>query len=243
MIRYSGNKARLVLLLAVLFTCIKSYAQVDIGVGAEFGFPLMFNPNVKGHNHASGVPGGRVILSYTPPQSKFTASVIAGIGPMILPMTRYNTNAEDVLYMDFVNTNISLFGRYNAPLANEASLLFGIGVGATFLKGYDAQVSRRSDNEILNILEDSTFYNRTTIPSFYLNLEYVRPIKPGSDVYYGIGAQVQYVYFLDQGKTYRVDMVDQNGQYYTLKPELKGNMINPMVFLNLYYRLGSRDKY
>lgn len=227
---------KLVPVILLMFTAPVIKAQVDIGAGVELGFPLMFNGLVKGHNHASGAPGARVAINYTPKEGAFTGSLIAGISPMILPMLKFN-NGQDVLYMNFTNVNVSLLGRFRKELNNEAQLLYGIGVGANFLKGNKVQISKRSDNEISRIIEDSSLYNSATLPAFYLNVEYIRPINKQSKVYYGIGAQLHYIYFLDQGNTYRIDIIDKNFQYFSLQPELVGHMINPMVFLNLYYRL------
>lgn len=214
-----------------------AHAQVDIGAGAELGFPLMFNSFVKGHNHASGVPGARLVVSYTPGGGNFTGSLVASVAPMILPVVRFNAG-QDVLYMNFTSLNLTLLGRFRKELNNDAELLYGIGVGANSLQGNRVQISKRSDNDIMRVLEDSSFYNKATLPAFYLNLEYIRPLNNNSKVYYGIGAQLHYIYFLDQGNTYRVDMIDKNLQYFSLQPELTGHMLNPMVFVNLYYRLG-----
>ncbi|HEY9176228.1 MAG TPA: hypothetical protein VIN07_00995 [Flavipsychrobacter sp.] len=216
---------------------IQARAQVDIGAGAELGFPLMFNSFVKGHNHASAVPGARLAINYTPGEGSFTGSLIAGVAPMILPVVRFNAG-QDVLYMNFTSMNLSLLGRFRKEMSNDAELLYGIGVGVNSLKGNRVQISKRSDNDIMRVIEDSSFYNKATLPAFYLNLEYIRPLKSNSKLYYGIGAQLHYIYFLDQGASYRVDMIDKNMQYFSLQPELKGHMLNPMVFVNLYYRLG-----
>ncbi len=227
---------KLMIVLAVALS-VNAQAQVDIGVGGELGFPLMFNGFVKGHNHASWVPGARLAINYTPGQGSFTGSLIAGVSPMILPVVRFN-GGQDVLYMNFTNTNLSLLGRFHKALDNGAELLYGIGVGVNSLKGNRVQISKRSDNDISRIIEDSSFYNKVTSPAFYLNLEYIRPLNTSSRVYYGIGAQLHYIYFLDQGTKYRVDIIDKNLQYFSLQPELTGHMLNPMVFVNLYYRLG-----
>lgn len=220
----------------MLLTNIVLKAQVDIGVGGEIGFPLMFNGLVKGHNHASGAPGARLAINYAPKEAKFVGSLVAGISPMILPMMKFN-NDQDVLYMNFTNINLTLLGRFRTQLNNDAELLYGIGAGANILKGNRVQISKRSDNEISRIVEDSSLYNQATLPAFYLNVEYIRPTSKNSKIYYGIGAQLHYIYFLDQGATYRIDIIDKNFQYFSLQPELTGHMINPMVFVNLYYRL------
>ena len=170
------------LIVAVLFFSTNTYAQVEAGIGAELGFPLMFNGIVKGHNHASGAPGIRGVLSYTPNNAGFTGTVVAGLSPMILPVVRFN-NGQDVLYMNFTNINVSLFGRFRKELPNNAVLMFGPGVGVNMLRGNNVQISTRSENDINRIIEDSTFYNKSTIPSFYLNLEYMRPINSTSKVY------------------------------------------------------------
>lgn len=226
---------KIFIVLICLLTTISLKAQVTVGIGGEVGFPLMFNSFVKGHNHASAIAGGRVSLNYAPQDASFSGSLIAGISPMILPVTRFN-GGRDVLYMNFVNTSISLLGRFRKQMNNEAELLYGIGVGANFLKGNRVQISQRSENEISRIIEDSTFYNKATLPAFYLNAEYIRPVSSGSKLYYGIGAQLHYIYFLQQTNTYRVDIIDKNFQYFSLQPELAGHMINPSVFVNLYYR-------
>lgn len=225
-------------ILAVVFigSVVHAVAQVDIGAGAELGFPLLFNSEVKGHNHASGVPGVRVVINYTPGEGRFTGSLVAGIAPMILPVARFNAG-QDVLYMNFTSMNLSLLGRFRKQFDSGDELLYGVGVGVNSLKGNRVQISKRSDNDILQVIEDSSFYNKATLPAFYLNLEYIRPLNSSSKVYYGIGAQLHYIYMLDQGNTYRVDMIDKNLQYFSLQPELTGHMLNPMVFVNLYYRL------
>lgn len=231
---------RLILLCFLAATFAKAGAQVDVGAGAEIGFPLMFNSFVKGHNHASGVPGARVVVNYTPGEGKFTGSLVAGIAPMILPVVRFNAG-QDMLYMNFTSLNLSLMGRFRKEFDSGDELLYGVGVGVNSLQGNRVQISKRSDNDIMRVIEDSSFYNKATLPAFYLNLEYIRPLNSSSKVYYGIGAQLHYIYFLDQGNTYRIDMIDKNLQYFSLQPELTGHMINPMVFVNLYYRLGKRN--
>ena len=99
-------------MLIAMLSCISARvgAQVDVGAGAELGFPLLFNSFVKGHNHASGVPGARLVVNYTPGEGQFTGSLVAGIAPMILPVVRFNAG-QDVLYMNFTSTNLSLLGR------------------------------------------------------------------------------------------------------------------------------------
>ncbi len=221
-----------------LVTALPVLAQVELGVGAELGAPLMFNGIVKGHNHASGAPGVRVTASYTPKDASFTGSLVAGFSPMILPVVRFN-NGQDVLYMNFTNTNLSLFGRFRKEMKNDAVLLFGPGVGVNMLNGNRVQISKRSEVEINRVIEDSSVYNKTTVPSFYINIEYMHPLGD-KGWQYSIGAQLHYIYFLDQGNTYRVDIIDEQLAYYSLQPELTGHMLNPMVFVNLYYRLGSR---
>ena len=222
-------------MLIAMLSCISARvdAQVDVGAGAELGFPLLFNSFVKGHNHASGVPGARLVVNYTPGEGQFTGSLVAGIAPMILPVVRFNAG-QDVLYMNFTSTNLSLLGRFRKVLNNEAELLYGVGVGVNSLKGNRVQISKRSDNDISRIIEDSSFYNKATLPAFYMNLEYIRPLNSTSKVFYGIGAQLHYIYFLDQGTKYRVDIIDKNLQYFSLQPQLTGHMLNPMVYVNPY---------
>ena len=227
----------LLLTIIAVFTTVLSFAQMDIGVGGDVGFPLLFNKNVKGHNHASGVPGARLALNYAPKDGFFSGSLIVGIAPMILPVIKFNTG-QDVLYMNFTDMHIAFMGRAKKQLDNEAELFYGIGAGVNFLKGNRVQFSKRSENDILQVIEDSTLYNSSAMPAIYINFEYTRPINPGSPIRYGIGAQLQYIYFFTSPNNYRVDIVDEKFQYYSLKPELAGHMFNPMLYVNLYYRLG-----
>lgn len=225
--------------LAICFFGVTTsiYGQVDVGVGADLGFPLLFNSNVKSHNHASAVLGGRAIISYAPKEAAFTGSLVIGAGPVILPVARYNLG-QDVLYMNFLNTNVSLLGRFKKDLGNEAELLYGIGAGANFLKGTDVQVSKRSETPIMRVIEDSSLYNNAVMPAVYLNVEYTKSINPDSRLRYGLGAQLHYIYFLSSPNEYRIDIIDEQFRYFSLKPELIGHMLNPMVYVNLYYRLG-----
>ncbi|MCB9047017.1 MAG: hypothetical protein H6550_12865 [Chitinophagales bacterium] len=232
---------KIITILLLMCGCHMSHAQLDIGVGAELGFPMLFNNYVKGHNHASGAPGARAVISYAPEEATFSGSIIAGISPMILPVERFN-GGQDVLYMDFRNANVTLLGRVRKKMNNDAELLYGIGVGANFLKGYRVQISKRSDNDISRIIEDSSLYNKATLPALYLNVEYIRPMGQGSKFYYGIGFQLHYIYMMDQGNNYRVDIIDKNYQYFILQPQLTGQMINPMFFLNVYYRSGGTGR-
>lgn len=225
------------LFCGALLICSSSYAQVDVGAGVELGFPLMFNGLVGDHHHAAATPGARVVLNYAPDEAKFTGTLVGGVSSFMLPMLRFN-NLQDVLYMNFTNVNVTLLGRFRKSFDNDAELLYGVGVGANFLKGNRVQISKRSDNEIVRIIEDSTLYNRATLPSFYVNAEYIRPMNSTGKVYYGIGVQLQYIYMLDQGLSYRIDMIDKNFQYFSLNPELTGHVLNPMFYINLYYRFG-----
>lgn len=225
-----------VLVCTMLLSASYLQAQVDIGLGAELGFPFLFNQEVSGHNHASGAPGARAIITYSPDDAFLTGSIVAGYNLTVLPMIRFNAG-QDVLYMRFRNTNVTLLGRFKKEMAGNAKLLYGIGLGASFLTGTGVQVSKRSDNDISRIISDSSNYNKLTLPHFNLNIEYIRPANEGSKFSYGIGVQLQYVYLLDQTEEYRVDIIDKNLQYFSVKPKLTGTLINPVLFANLYYRL------
>lgn len=227
-------KGFLCVIMFLLYTT-DSTAQTEIGGGASLGFPMLFNGEVQGHNHASGAPGINLSFNYTPPSGGFTGTVRASASITILPVVRLG-NQLDVLYMRFSNLGAAIYGRYRKQFDNGATFLFGPGIGVNRLKGTDIQFSQRSELSITYVEEDSSFYNQTTIPAFYLNTEYIKPLKSTSNLYYGIGFQLQYIYFLDQGKKYRVDIIDDLSRRYTVYPELKGHLINPALSLNIYYR-------
>lgn len=226
---------RIIVAGVLMLASITGTAQVDVGAGVELGFPLMFNGLVGDHHHASATPGARVVLNYAPEEARFVGTLTAGVSSFILPMLRFNSQL-DVLYMNFTNTNVTLMGRFRKKYDNDAELLYGVGAGVNFLKGNRVQISKRSDNDINRIIEDSTLYNQAALPAFYGNAEYIRPLNSDGKFYYGIGVQLQYIYMLDQGLDYRIDMIDKNGQYFSLNPQLTGHVINPMFYINLYYR-------
>lgn len=214
-------------------------AQLNVGIGAEVGFPLMFNKNVGSYNHSLGSPGLRATVSYATEQSAFIPALVVSMASIQLPVVRII--GENVLHMDFTSYNAMLSARRRI-LLDKKEIQFGGGIGVSYLKGNGVGINGK-DMQITQIVQDSTEFINVISPMVHVTAEYIFPISSQVPLYAGIGAQIQYTYFLDKQQIYRVDIVDERQQYYTLQPELQGHMLNPSVFLSVYYRFGNRNNY
>lgn len=226
-------------LLLFLICSVTAKAQIDLGLGAEVGFPLMFNKYVGNYNHALGSPGLRAIVMYQPREATFVPSVVLSVAPVQLPVVRIY--GDNVLHMDFTAYSAMINGRFR-KLMDKKEFLIGVGVGVSYLKSTGVGVTGKGF-AFGNLIADSSQLINTATPVININAEYIFPISSEVPLYAGIGAQIQYAYFFDQNKSYRVDIVDNQFQYYSLQPKLYGHMVNPALFLNIYYRFGNRDNY
>ncbi len=228
-------------LAALMLGSITANAQIDAGVGASFGFPMSFNPNVGNYNHSSGVPGVKAQFTYQPQNATFVPTLAVEVSPYILPITMLG-NTDRVLNMNFFTLNTMLYGRARKVLNNNKELYYGVGIGATYMKGRGVSLSG-NQNSYITVIEDSADYIQVVSPQVALNAEYVIPVTPQAPVYLGIGGQLLYSYYFERQTTWRIAVVDDQYNLYNLNPKLQGHMLNPSVYLVLYYRFGSRSKY
>lgn len=223
-------------LFALLSVVADGRAQVDAGIGASFGFPMLFNNNVGGYNHSSGVPGGKVQLTYQPANATFVPTLAVEVAPYVLPVTLLG-NTDRVLNMNFFTMNAMLYGRVRKELRNTKVLYYGVGVGAAYMQGRSVGLSG-NQNTYLTVIEDSADYIKTIAPQAAFNIEYVMPVSQDVPLYLGIGGQVLYSYYFERQTTWRISVVDDKYNLYNLNPKLQGHLLNPGVYVVLYYRLG-----
>ncbi len=228
-------------LAALMLGGIAAKAQVDAGIGPSFGFPMSFNSNVGSYHHSSGVPGAKVQFTYQPQNATFVPTLAVEASPYILPITKLGST-DRVLNMNFFTLNAMLYGRARKVLNNNKELYYGLGIGATYMKGRSVSLSG-NQNSYITVIEDSADYIQVISPQVALNAEYVLPVTSQAPVYLGIGVQLLYSYYFERQTTWRIAVVDDQYNLYNLRPKLRGHMLNPSVYLVLYYRFGSRSKY
>jgi hypothetical protein len=71
-------------------------------------------------------------------------------------------------------------------------------------------------------------------------VEYRVPISSEKPIGAGIGVNVLYSYYFERNTTWRMDVVDDKYNYYKLNPKLSGHMLNPSIYVVLYYRFGRK---
>lgn len=229
---------------AVLACMLGTYtiqAQVDAGIGASFGFPMLFNKNVGNYHHSSGVPGVKAILTYQPQNATFVPTLSIDVAPYILPVTLLG-NTDRVLNMNFFTMQAMLYGRVRKQLNNNKELYYGVGIGASYMKGTGVGLSG-NQNTYITVMEDSADYIKTIAPQVAFNIEYIMPVTPKIPLYLGIGGQVLYSYYFERQTTWHIAVVDDKYNLYNLHPKLEGHMLNPSVFVALYYRFGDKTNY
>lgn len=224
--------------LFILLFCSRANAQLDIGAGANFSFPLTYNNKVGDYHHAEGSPGALVSIRYQPATGSFVPEVTIGISQWILPVVSFGY--DHTLSMVFSSLNFTVKGLYKWTNGNK-EYYFGPGIGITYLGGLGSHVNR-SDETISQVISDSSGIKRLT-PHVMLSGEYVYPISKNRPWFLGIGLYVQYIYFVNDDTRYSVEVLDKQGQYYKLEPGLTGSMINPGARLSLYYRFGQQPAY
>lgn len=228
----------LTIVLSLLLT--QTYAQTSIGIGAQADFPMMFNKYVGGYHHHSGSPGMRLAITHKSRQGSFSPAATISISPAALPV--YSISNAFVVSMNFTQLQAVAYGRLHKKF-RKGDIFYGLGVGASYFSGTGISGGGGDNVEFRTAISDSTQFIKTVAPVVALNAEYVAPLFPDKNIYYGLGVQLQYLYFFDDNTTYRIDIIDNNGVYYRAEPRLYGHCFNPMVFLNLYYNFGEGRRY
>jgi hypothetical protein len=196
------------------------------------------NKAVGGYTHYTGVPAVKLHISYLPSEATFVPTLSVTIAPYILPVVRLGIT-DRALLMHFNTVNLMLQGRVRKSLNKNKELYYGIGVGATYMKGRSVSLSGNQSTYI-TVIEDSADYIKVIMPQVSLNVEYRVPISSEKPIGAGIGVNVLYSYYFERNTTWRMDVVDDKYNYYKLNPKLSGHMLNPSIYVVLYYRFGRK---
>ena len=216
-------------------------AQYDLGLGLAYESPFLFNKQLGGYNHYSGVPAVRLNFNYLPAQATFLPTVSFVVAPYVLPVTRLGVS-DRVLLMDFTTLNLMVQGRIRKELGENYELFFGMGIGATYMTGGSSIGLSGNQAGYINVLQDSADRIKAIMPQVNLNLEYRIPISSEKPISAGLGVNVLYSYYFERSTTWRVDVVDDMNIHYKLYPKLAGHLVNPSVYVVIYYRF-ERNRY
>jgi hypothetical protein len=227
------------LILVVLFSTDVS-AQTDIGIGGAFESPFLISKAGGGYNHYTGVPALRLDVTTLSLGETFHPAATISIAPYILPVSKIGLT-DRALLMEFFSVNAMFFAKIVKELPDEKQLLFGIGIGATYLQG--TGVSFSGDyTSYTTINTDSAEYIKAVTPQVNLGLEIRRRIPSSKHVGVALGVNIIYSYYFQRNTSWRIDIVDNNYNYYKLNPSLGGHMINPAVYAMLYYRFDKSSR-
>jgi len=228
---------RLWIFIMFLLLPICTQAQISIGAGAAFESPFLMSKAAGGYNHYTGVPAGRLAIVYEQANGTFLPVLTVAVAPYILPVSKLGLT-DRALLMHFGTLNMMLHGKLKKTLNNGKVLYYGLGIGATYMWGHKVSLSG-NQNTLLTVLEDSADYIKTVMPQVSLSVEYRTPISANKHVGAGIGVNLLYSYFFERNTTWRIDVVDDTYNYYKLNPKLEGHMLNPSVYVLLYYTFGN----
>lgn len=224
-------------LVFIVLLSLKGKAQLDLGGGVSAGFPLLYNKNVGNYNHSLGSPAARIQFNYVPPDATFVPSLSFSYSQWLLPVVRFTT--DRVLSMKFNTMNFTASAMIRKKIDDKREIRFGPGIGLAILKGKGVSINGNPEL-ISRVIEDSSAFISRLAPYIMLSGEYIFPMSSQVPLFIGIGGQIQYAYFFEGDTRYRVDIEDNQSQYYRLQPELSGHMINPALYAVIYYRFGSR---
>jgi hypothetical protein len=217
-----------------------SFAQVDVGAGAQVDFPMMFNPNVGSYHHSLGAIGPRLNFKYYPRNASFYPSVHVNGTGIKLPVVKDGTTIVNML---FRQVNLVVGANLRKVFENKRELHYGLGIGVSFLDAYGLELNEKSASGAMSFGVDSGYAITRIAPAVTPSIEYLFPISQEKPLFVGIGGQLQYIYFFDDGNSSTVQVVDAQGQYLKLKAALRGHMVNPGLQLSVYWRFGNNADY
>lgn len=217
-----------------------AHAQTDLGIGGAFESPFLISKAGGGYNHYTGVPALRLDVTALSLGETFHPAATISIAPYILPVSKIGFT-DRALLMEFFTVNAMFFAKIVKELPGEKQLLFGVGIGATYLQG--TGVSFSGDyTSYTTINTDSAEYIKVVAPQVNLGLEIRRRIASSKHAGVALGVNVIYSYYFQRNTSWRIDIVDNNYNYYKLNPALGGHMINPAVYAMLYYRFDKGNR-
>ncbi len=231
---------RLPATLALFFSCFTCFAQWDIGVGAQLGFPLLYNKNVGTYNHSLGSIGPMAVAKYYPANTTFYPSLLLHVTNIRLPLAKQNGT---VVGMIFQQLNFVVGANIRKVNSNRHELHYGLGIGASYLDAQGIEIEGSDQGNVQSVSVDASNHITRWVPAIVPRIEYIFPISADKPLYAGISGQVQYIYFFDDGSAYTVQVVDNQYRPIRLNAALLGHMVNPAVQVSVYYRFGQSGVY
>jgi hypothetical protein len=232
---------KICLSILILFSvsAVVNAQMLDVGAGGQVSFPLLYNKTIGSYNNAESSFGGRLSFSYIKGENSFVPNLVISSARVFFPVARFNN--DNVLTMGFRGINATINGRFR-KVWDRKELQYGAGIGVSYFSGTSVGVNG-SNAESISFISDSSEFINSIMPVVNVNAEYIFPISSEVPLYAGIGAQLQYTYFYDNGNRYRLDVTDGFGQVYNIQSQLLGHMINPVISLTIYYRFGNTTGY
>lgn len=207
--------------------CIK--AQVSLGLGPQVDFPLMYNAAVGNYNHSLGAFGAHFNIRYIPQNTTFYPSLAINTTTVRLPLVKLN---DVVVNMRFVQINATIGVNGCKQLNNNAQVHYGIGVGISYLNGTGVELTGETGNRTPVAPPP---YLDALMPAISLTGEYTIPISKEKPLYAGMGGNIQYIHFFDNGRKYSSTIEDPQLGAIPVHANLQGEMINPGIYLLVYY--------
>jgi hypothetical protein len=231
---------RTILSAVLSLSFFTSFAQWDVGVGAQINFPLMYNNEVGDYNHSLGAFGPQLTACYYPKYITFYPSLTVHYTQIHLPLVK---EAGTVVGVVFNQLNVVAGANVRKLFDNKRELHYGLGIGVSYLDDVGLEISGSDQGNILSVNAAASAPIKRWVPAVMPRIEYVFPMSQEKPLFVGIGGQIQYIYFFDDGATYDVQVVDKQYQSLKLNATLKGHLVNPGVQLSVYYRFGNNDNY
>jgi hypothetical protein len=196
----------------------------------------MYNHAVGSYNHSLGAFGARLNLRYIPQNSTFYPSFFINTTTIRLPLVKLT---DVVVNMRFAQINAGV-GVNVCKQLNNAQLHYGMSVGVSYLNGRAIELSGKTENRVPDAPPP---YINALMPAINLTAEYTVPISREKPLFVGLGANLQYIYFLDNGRKYNATIIDDQLGAIPLQTNLQGQMLNPGIYLVVYYTFKSANKY
>ncbi len=231
---------RTIFTLCLFLSAYTSIAQWDVGLGAQVNFPLMYNKAVGDYNHSLGAFGPVISAKYYPRNMTFYPSFAAHLTQVRLPLVKESGTVVGVIFTQF---NFVVGANIRKTFQNNRELHYGLGIGVSYFQDKGLEIAGTNQGNIASVSSAASAPITRWVPAATPRIEYIFPISQEKPLFVGIGGQVQYIYFFDDGSTYDVQVVTRQYQQLKLKASLRGHMVNPGAQLSVYYRFSDRNAY
>ena len=119
---------RTVITFCLLLSFYTSFAQWDVGIGAQINFPLMYNKEVGDYNHSLGSFAPSLMARYYPRNMNFYPSLSVHYTQVRLPLVK---EAGTVVGVRFNVLSAMLGANLRKVFENNRELHYGLGIGVS----------------------------------------------------------------------------------------------------------------